>query len=499
MNSRICLVVALAAGIANADVSQHHNDAARTGVYVDPLITQAAAANTHRDLSFRAPIPGPTYAQPLYAESGPDGLPTLFVATEQNQVLALSAYDGSVIWQSDLGTPVRRAQLPCGNIDPVGITGTPVIDIDSRTLYVAAMTTPDGGATKRHRIFALSIDDGSTGSGWPVDVDGLSYGGNVFNSTVQNQRAALLLVNGILYVSYGGHWGDCGTYYGWVIGVPIADPSNPVAWATGARGGGIWAPGGLASDGTSIFAETGNTFGAASWMGGEAMIRFDAGPAFSGAPADYFAPSNWRALDSSDLDVGGANPILFDVPGASPSALAVALGKNGVAYLHDRYNLGGIGTGDGINGEGLYSARVNSGQIITAPATYTAPTGQYVVFTSYSGAGVGCPGSAGTLVSLAINATTPPSFNVAWCANNLGRGAPMVTTTDGTSDPIVWSVGSESSNRLRAFNAETGEVLFDGGGSNELMTTVRRFQTPIAVNGRIFVAADNELYAFTTQ
>jgi hypothetical protein len=88
---------------------------------------------------------------------------------------------------------------------------------------------------------------------------------------------------------------------------------------------------------------------------------------------------------------------------------------------------------------------------------------------------------------------------VAWCADGGGRGSPIVTTIDGSSEPVVWSVGSEGTNRLQAFNGETGAVLFSGGGEDEQMTLVRRFQTPIAVDGRIFVAADSELYAFGTQ
>jgi outer membrane protein assembly factor BamB len=88
---------------------------------------------------------------------------------------------------------------------------------------------------------------------------------------------------------------------------------------------------------------------------------------------------------------------------------------------------------------------------------------------------------------------------VAWCADSGGKGSPIATTTDGSSDPVVWAVGSEGTNRLQAFNGETGDVLFSGGGADEQMSLVRRFQTPIAVNGRIFVAADNGLYAFLAQ
>lgn len=493
----IVSILVIPSNLISDDVLKHHRNDTRDGLYIDALITRAAAERTHRDLTFSAPLPGATYAQPLYVTNGPGGRAAFIVATERNAVLALDATDGSQIWVANLGTPVPRSQLPCGNIDPLGVTGTPVIDPDARAVYVAAMTTPDG-TTKQHLIFALSLDDGSIVPDWPVDVNGITFEGLTFNSTVQNQRGALLLNSEFLYVPYGGHSGDCGVYHGWVVAVPLKSPASANAFATAARGGGIWAPGGLSTDGLSVFAATGNTFGASTWMGGEAILRLGPGATFSGQTADFFTPSNWLALDASDLDVGGSGPVLIDVPGATPSQLVVALGKNGVAYLLDRTNLGGIGTGDGFVGEGLQSMRVSSGQIINAAAAYTAASGTYVVFNT-SGNGLGCPAIPGNLVALRIGAAAPPTIDVAWCANNLGRGSPIVTTTDGSSEPIVWTAGSESSNRLHAYSGETGEVLFDGGGPAEQMTLVRRFQTPIAVNGRIFVAADNELYAFTTQ
>jgi len=487
--------VALAVQAAT-DVLQHHRNPSRDGLYADPLMTQAAAGKIHRDTTFNASLPGPVYAQPLYVSNGPGGKPALIVATEQDDVLAIDASSGAQLWMKNLGSPVPLGSLPCGDIDPLGITGTPVIDPNSRTIYVDAMTTPDGGTTKQHRIFALSLDDGSVLSGWPLDVTGLTFHGFSFNSEVQNQRGALLLNSGILYVPYGGHWGDCGSYHGWVVAVPVSNPKGATAWATDARGGGAWAPGGLSTDGSSIFVATGNTFGANTWMGGEAIIRLGAAASFSGSTSDFFTPSNWTGLDDFDVDVGGSGPVLVDVPGATPSQLAVALGKNGVAYLLDRNSLGGVGKGDGFTGEGVQSKKVSSGAIINAAAAYTAPSGTYVVL---RGSGIGCPGTAGDLVALRIGASNPPTINVAWCANNQGAGSPMVTTTDGSSQPVVWTVGSEASNRLHAFNGETGEVIYSGGGQAEQMTNVRRFQTPIEVNGRIFVAADNALYAFTTQ
>lgn len=499
MRLKVLLILGvLASSVLADDVLQHHRNGSRDGSYVEPFITQTSATSTHRDLAFNAPIPGPTYAQPLYINNGPGGKPALIVATEQNAVVALDAADGSQIWLASLGSPVSLSQLPCGDIDPLGTTGTPVIDPDGRVIYVAAMTTPDGGVTKQHRIFALSLDDGSTLPGWPLDVSGIGYQGFSFNSTFQNQRGALLLNLGVLYVPYGGHFGDCGDYHGWVVAVLVSNPASITAWATGAQEGGIWAPGGLSTDGSVIFAATGNTSGADSWAGGEAIIRLGPGATFTGDPADFFSPSNWQQLDSMDADLGGSGPVLIDVPGATPSQLVVALGKNGVAYLLDRTNLGGIGAGDGTNGEGIQSALVSTGVIINAAAAYTAASGTYVVFNT-SGTGVGCPGTPGNLVALRIGASAPPSISVAWCADSGGKGSPIATTTDGSSDPVVWAVGSEGTNRLQAFNGETGDVLFSGGGADEQMSLVRRFQTPIAVNGRIFVAADNGLYAFLAQ
>jgi outer membrane protein assembly factor BamB len=476
-------------------VLQYHKSATRDGLYVDAAFTRAAAAGLHRDTAFSATIQGPTYAQLLYLEGSAGRSDVVIAATEQNRVYALDATNGSLVWEQQLGTPASRSGI-CGNVEPLGITGTPVIDAASRTLYLDAMTIPAGSTTRKHLVFALSADDGSVRAGWPFDVSSVQSGSTRFNAPFQSQRGALVLVNGTVYVSYGGHFGDCGDYHGWVIGVPIDNPSAARGFATAARGGGIWGPGGLASDGSSVFAVTGNTFGASSWSHGEAALRFQAGPVFSGSTRDYFAPSNWPALDNGDVDLGGSGPVLVDVPGATPSQLLVALGKNGVAYLLDRSNLGGIGTGNGTTGEGMASARVASNAIINAAAAYSTSQGTYVVMT---GAGIGCPGGAGDLVAIRISAGAPPQISVAWCARQNGRGSPMVTTTDGRSEAIVWAVGAESSNRLMGFDADTGQVVFGGGGAAEAMSNVRRFSTPIAAKGRIFVASDSAVHAFTTQ
>jgi hypothetical protein len=468
---------------AQVNVTQEHNNLSRDGLYIDSAFTPSAAANLTRDLNFDGTISGHLYAQPLYIENGPGGAAMVIVVTESNNVYALDATDGSTIWQRNLGTPVPRANLPCGNIDPLGITGTPVVDLTSRALFLDAMTTPDGGTTKKHLIFSLNVDTGATNAGWPVDVNATAtYNGMTFTSTVQNERGALALVNGRVYVAYSGHLGDCGTYHGWVVGVSITDPTNVKAWATTAVGGGIWGHGGVASDGTNMFVITGNTFGTGgNWMGGEAIIRLQAGPVWSGQPTDYWAPTNWFSLDNGDTDLGGVSATLIDVPGATPSQLVLALGKDHNAYLLNRNNLGGIAAP-------VAQANVSSSVIRgTSAVTYRTSQGTYFAFHN----------DVSTISAYKITPTNPPTITFAWSMSQNGRGSPWVTTTDGTNNAIVWVAGTEGDQRLHGYNGDTGAVVYAGGGPNELMTGTRQWNTGAVARGRIYFGADNKVYAFS--
>jgi hypothetical protein len=479
----VLAVSRIALGQTALNVTGHHNHASRDGLFIEPAFTQATAAGLRRDLSFSGAIAGNVYAQPLYVENGPGGRSMVIAVTESNNVYALDSADGSIIWQRHVGTPVSRSSLSCGDIDPLGITGTPVIDLGSRTLLFDAMTSPDGGTTKKHLLFALNVDAGTTNTGWPVDLNTTAkYGTNSFTSATQNQRSALGLVGGYVYSTYGGHSGDCSTYFGWLVGVRLNSPTNVMAWSTTARGGGSWGVGGVASDGLNPFIATGNTFNATSWGGGEAILRFQTGPAFSNLTNDYWAPTNWSSLDTGDTDIGGTGPLVVDVPGANPSALVVALGKDGNAYLLNRTNLGGISVP-------LAQAHVSSTAIIQAAATYRTGLGTYVVFCGST--------NQNQLTALRIIPGNPPTITNVWTKSENGRGSPFVTSTDGTNNVIVWGIGAENDQRLHGFDGDTGAVVYSGGSSNELMSATRRFITGIAARGRIYVATDNRVYAFT--
>src|SRR5216117_2499872 len=380
MKSPIRIFVLVAASLCGAtfpisaqiNVTQEHNNPSRDGVYIDAGFTPSAASNLTRDLNFDGTIVGNVYAQPLYIEGGPNG-PMIIAVTESNNVYALNPTTGTVIWQrTDLGPPVTSG-LPCGNINPAGITGTPVVDLASRSLFFDALID---GTTKKHFIYSLNVDTGATNPNWPVDVNATAtYNGMTFTSLVQEERGALALVNGIVYVAYSGYNGDCGMYHGWVVGISINNPSNDKAWSTTAIAGGIWGHGGVASDGTNMFVVTGNTIGTGGiWSGGEAIIRLQAGPVWTGQPTDYWAPSNWFSLDGSDTDLGGVSATLIDVPGATPSQLVLALGKDSNAYLVNRNNLGGI---TAPVASANVSATVNRG---TSAVTYHTSQGTYFGF-----------------------------------------------------------------------------------------------------------------------
>jgi len=252
--------------------------------------------------------------------------------------------------------------------------------------------------------------------------------------------------------------------------------------------GGIWAVGSLATDGTSLFAATGNTEGVSTWGGGEAVIRFALGPMFSGNNTDYWAATNWQSLDGADLDIGGANPILFDMPGAPVPHLVAQPGKDQNLYLLNRDNLGGIGTE-------LSSAQVANNEMNAAGAAYTTSAGTYVaVRVANGGTGNGCPGGTnGNIAVSKIAAASPPTATLTWCSDQNSLGSPIVTTTDGTNNAIVWS----ANDHLWAYDGDTGQNLLSTNTMNDLNgNSLPIFNTPIAAGGRIVVAADAHVYVF---
>ncbi|MBS2029855.1 MAG: PQQ-binding-like beta-propeller repeat protein [Deltaproteobacteria bacterium] len=480
-------------GTDPADVLMEHKDPHRTGLYVDAAFTASAVPNIHPDTAFDGTFTGEPYAQPLFVSGANGATDLVIVGTEENDVIAFNAATGAQVWTQNLGDPWPLNELSCGNISTNGITGTGVIDSATRTFYVDALVHNVG-----HQVFALDVDTGHVKSGWPVTLDGNAQSnGATFDIdpgsgnplVVQQERAALALMGGKLYVPFGGFYGDCGPYHGWVIAIDPTNASITGAWATRATGGGIWAPSGIAVEGQGLFVSTGNTFvGGINWSDGEAV--FDLGPdaSFDYATGNYWAPTNWKALDDSDIDMSGTGPLIFDL-GTLHAVLA--MGKDGKLYLLDRDALGGISNA-------LVTLQASSNEIINAAATVADAQGQMVFYVSNP---ITCPTGSGDLGAVRIAPGSPPTITPVWCGDEVenlpGGGSPIVTSPDGQGSFVVWGVGAGGDNKLRAWDAETGTPLFDGTGS--LTDTVHRFQAPIVAKGRLYIAADNRLESYVLQ
>ena len=480
------LTLALTAGSAAAQsVTTYHNGINRHGEYVVPGLTAATAVSMHQDTTFNGSFTGDVYAQPLYWQASAHTTGNVIIATETNLVEALNASTGAVMWSTQLPAGPSSNQLQCGNIALEGITGTPAIDPASGLIYLDAVTGTTSAAV-RHQIYALSAATGAVQPGYPLDVQSaLAARGIAFDSTIQGERGAVLFFNGAAYFTYGGRSGDCGNYHGMVVQVtPSATPSVAGVWSTRADRGGIWAQGGSASDGYSIYITTGNTSGASSWGDGEGIIRLKSGVAHTTSTLNYFTPTNWQTLDDDDLDLGGTEALPFQAGGETGSPRIIAFGKDGNAYLNDRRNLGGIGGQIALQ-------KVSNGAIITAPAIYNSDSLSMVVFRD--GNGIKCSGSSLTMLSVAPSGTSP--ITELWCAALNGAGAPIVTTTNGSANPLVWVVGAEGDNLLHGYNAMTGAAVFTGGG--QAMQGLRHFQTILAANNHLYVAGGGTLYAYT--
>jgi len=364
---------------ASPNVTTYHNDAARTGQYLaETILTPAnVQPNTFGQL-FAYALDGAVYAQPLYLSGVPvPGKGThnvVFVATEHDSVYALDADDNSgpnanPLWKVSFINPangittVPWADVLIDDIVPeIGITGTPVIDESTGTLYVVAKTkeVKNGVISYVQRLHALDVHNGQERTGSPIVIGGSvpgtgtgSSSGRVsFVSRWQNQRSALLLLNGGVYITFGSH-GDNGTYHGWLMGYNAQTLQQTAVFnvSPNGEGAGIWHGGsGPAADSAgNIYMSTGDgTFDAAS-SGvnyGDSALKLQTAGGLS--VADYFTPFNQATLDQQDQDVGSSGFLVLPNTAGSVSHrhLGITGSKAGRVYLLDCDNLGGYNVVD---------------------------------------------------------------------------------------------------------------------------------------------------------
>ncbi|GCE19986.1 outer membrane protein assembly factor BamB family protein [Dictyobacter kobayashii] len=268
--------------------------------------------------AWKTKLDGAVYAEPLVVKGH------LIVATEGDTLYSLDPQTGKVNWQTNAGTPVQRSTLPCGDIDPLGITGTPVYDPATGIIFaVAEISGP------QHILVGINADSGKVQMRRVVDVDGM-------DPTVHQQRSALAVSNGLVYIAYGGLAGDCGNYRGTVVAARTDGHGSLLSYRVPtAREGGIWTTPGPSIDAAgNVFVSVGN--GAATsgdWDHSDSVLRLSPQLKLE----DAFAPSNWQQENSSDADLGSMGPMLL------PNNQVFIAGKSGNGYVLHANALGGVG------------------------------------------------------------------------------------------------------------------------------------------------------------
>jgi outer membrane protein assembly factor BamB len=296
------------AAAAPRDWPSYHGNAQRSGY----APTMAAASGQLR-IAKRYALDGNVYASPLVIGG------RVVVGTENDSVYAIQ--NGRVVWRRHLGTPAPQSQLPCGNIFPLGITGTPVYR--NGLIYATA----EFASPPRHTLYALRLSDGHVVWHRSVDLPGVE-------TRAMQQRGALAIAGGRVWVPFGGLDGDCGGYKGRVVGVRMTGSHDRIRYTVPTqREAGIWATPGPVFGGTYLYVAVGN--------GAATSPPYDKSDSVLSIGTDarlhqFFAPSTWRADNASDLDLGSQGPALV-------GKWVFADGKRGVAYVLRRSRLGGVG------------------------------------------------------------------------------------------------------------------------------------------------------------
>jgi hypothetical protein len=302
----LLLAVAAAPAFASPSWPVYNGNAQRTGndTSEPPLLPVQHA--------WSRPVDAAVYAQPL-AYNG-----RIFTATENNTVYALDAHDGGILWSRHLGAPMRNvaSQTGCGNVDPLGILSTPVIDTNTHTIFVLA-TIQDGFQSIHHQLMGL---DTLTGA---LKVSANADPGAPQNPLNIQQRAGLALGNGRVYIGYGGYSGDCGPYHGWLVSLDEGGHGKVAFNVTPTQGlGAIWATGGASIDENgSVYVATGNP-DPTNGNFGESVLKFDNTAAMHRTGAFKTFP-------------GGDNDISSVAPSILPNNMLFQIGKQQTGFLLD--------------------------------------------------------------------------------------------------------------------------------------------------------------------
>ncbi len=490
----------------HVSVLTYHNDLSRTGQNLqETQLTPSSVSSPQFGPLFSYPVDGQVYAQPLYMpgvvvpQKGIHNV--VFVATEHASVYAFDADNdlGAPLWHTNFlnasqgVTPASATDLECNSIAPeIGITGTPVIDATTGTLYVVAMTEEGTNRVFVHRLHALDVATGAERLGSPVEIQASVPGTGDGNTLVQFQpwlykeRAGLLLLNGTVYTAWSSQC-DAGNYHGWIIGyrawgygsgsmqqttVFTATPN----WDAGA----FWQAGAApAADASgNIFVVSANGTFDANQGGsdfGESILKLSTAPSL--AVADYFTPFNADALSDQDLDLGSSGALLLpeEAGTAAHPRLLVTGSKSGTVYLVDRDHLGHFHAG--ADSQIVQSLTGAVGPLFGIPVYFhktvyfSAAQDQLKAFSVKNG-----------FLSKTPVSTSSATFGA--------TGSVPGISASGDSNGVLWTI--DPSAELRAYDAaDLGHQLYAGATGSYI-----KFSTPLIAGGKVYVGTAGSLAVF---
>ncbi len=504
-------------------VFTYHNDLARDGANTHEFaLTKANVNSSTFGKLFACPVDGAAYAQPLWVAGVNMGATThnlILAATEHDSVYAFDAdkVPCTVMWQKGLllsgEVPFQNSDFggPFSDIQPeIGITGTPVIDPATNTLYVISKAKVTSNSSYHTRLHALSLVDGSEKFGGPKEVsasfpgtgDGSNGASVPFRSDRENQRSGLALVNGRLYIVWAAHE-DIDPYHGWVIEY---DPGTLAQLSVlnvtpNASRGGIWMGGGgpAADSSGNLFFSTGNgTFDADSSTApntdyGDTVLRLNSSLAVS----DYFTPFNQATLEANDTDLASAGVVLLPDRANAPAHLLVALGKEGRIYLLNRDALGQYcsvcisGTGDTnswqhffLSGEAFFGVPAFWQNALYTGGVFSPV--KRVVFDPVAGLFNPNPASQ-TVTSFPFPGVSPSissqgaSHGILWAIDSSNYGPPHPTGPG----PAI----------LHAYDATNlGVELWNSSqGTGNQSGNAVKFAVPTVANGKVYIGTRSEI------
>ncbi|MGD0133594.1 MAG: IPT/TIG domain-containing protein [Bryobacteraceae bacterium] len=451
-------------------VLTYHNDLARTGQNLSETeLTPASVSSGQFGQLFSYPVDGQVYTQPLYMPGviipGKGIHNIVFVATEHDSVYAFDADNAlaAPLWHTSFlnssqgVTTASATELGCGSITPeIGVTGTPVIDPVTGTLYVVAMTETASGPTFAHWLHALDVTTGAERFGSPVEiqasVSGTGDGNTVvrFQPWLYKQRAGLLLLNGVVYTAWSSQC-DSGNYHGWMIAYDAGTLKQTVT-----------------ANGTFDVNLGGSDLA-------ESILKLSTRNGIT--VADYFTPSNADTLSNQNLDLGSSGALLLPdgAGGAAHPNLLVIGSKAGTVYVVDRDHMGHFqAQGDSQIVQSLASA---VGPLFGIPAYFnntvyfSAGHDQLKAFALRNGLLSTVPVSAGNSAFGTIG--TVPSIS----ANGAAYG-------------ILWTI--DPGGQLLAYDAtDLAHQLYQGNIGSSV-----KFSTPTIANGKVYVGTTDSLLAF---